>query len=260
MKKFFILFLIALVSCETDLDAILFQQFQKFIKKYQKNYSSMNEFLARFEVFKRNVIQLFKEKGYSHKIGITKFSDLTKQEFAKTYLNLNYDAFAYVNFEPVVAKNKNSAPDYWNWAEKGCVGTIKDQGSCGSCWAFAAMGNLECLYNRYKGLCKTFSEQMMVDCDTKDSGCNGGLMQYAFSWLASNGGIMTDADYPYVGKKQTCQSDATKYVDMKITGYKKLAMPKIGCGLDGLEWETVRGIIHSVFEWSNVEIMVCSLK
>ena len=64
------------------------------------------------------------------------------------------------------------------------------------------MGNLECLYNKYKGLCKTFSEQMMVDCDTKDSGCNGGLMQYAFSWLVSNGGIMTDVDYPYVGKKK----------------------------------------------------------
>ena len=47
---------------------------------------------------------------------------------------------------------------------------------------------------------------------------------------------------------------------VELTGYKKLAMPKIGCGLDGLEWETVRGIIHSVFEWSNVEIMVCSLK
>ena len=182
----------------------------------------MNEFLARFEVFKKNAMQLFQEKGYSHKTGITKFSDLTKQEFAKTYLNLNYDAFAYVNFQPTFAKNKNAAPDYWNWAEKGCVGTIKDQGSCGSCWAFATMGNLECLYNKYKGLCKTFSEQMMVDCDTKDSGCNGGLMQYAFSWLVSNGGIMTDVDYPYVGKKQTCKSDATKYVDMKITGYKKL--------------------------------------
>ena len=45
-----------------------------------------------------------------------------------------------------------------------------------------------------------------------------------------------------------------------LSGYKKLAMPKIGCGLDGLDWNTVRGIIHSVFEWSDVEIMVCSLK
>ena len=69
---------------------------------------------------------------------------------------------------------------------------------------------------------KTFSEQMLVDCDTYDSGCNGGLMENTFDWLKENGGIMTDTDYPYVGRKQTCASDPTKYVDMQITGYTKL--------------------------------------
>ena len=69
---------------------------------------------------------------------------------------------------------------------------------------------------------KTFSEQMLVDCDTSDSGCNGGLMEYSFTWLKKNGGIMLDSDYPYKGTKQSCKSDKTKYVDMTITGYKKL--------------------------------------
>jgi C1A family cysteine protease len=63
---------------------------------------------------------------------------------------------------------------------------------------------------------------MLVDCDTSDSGCNGGLMEYAFTWLKKNGGIMTDADYPYKGVKSTCKSSSSKYVDMKVTGYKKL--------------------------------------
>ena len=66
------------------------------------------------------------------------------------------------------------------------------------------------------------SEQMLVDCDTYDSACNGGLMEYAFTWLQENGGIMTDTDYPYKGYKSSCRSDASKYVDMTITGYTKL--------------------------------------
>ena len=79
----------------------------------------MNEFLARFEVFKKNAMQLFQEKGYSHKTGITKFSDLTKQEFAKTYLNLNYDAFAYVNSSLLSPKIKMLLPIIGTGLKKG---------------------------------------------------------------------------------------------------------------------------------------------
>ena len=68
---------------------------------------------------------------------------------------------------------------------------------------------------------KAFSEQMIIDCDTSDSGCNGGLMQYTFTWLKSNG-IMLEEDYPYTGVKGKCKSDKSKYIDMKVTGYKKL--------------------------------------
>ena len=63
---------------------------------------------------------------------------------------------------------------------------------------------------------------MLVDCDTSDSGCNGGLMQYSFTWLKKNGGIMYEAEYPYRGYQQTCMSDASRYADFYITGYQKL--------------------------------------
>ena len=223
MNKFFIVLLaLALVSCESDLETLIFQQFQKFIKKYQKKYDSINEFLARYEVFRMNVMETFKEENSLYQTGITKFSDLTKQEFAKTYLNLNYDAMAMANFDPYIVKVSNAAPSAYDWRDYGRVSAVKDQGSCGSCWAFATVANLEGLYYANKGVMKTFSEQMLVDCDTSDSGCNGGLMEYSFTWLKKNGGIMTDTDYPYKGTKQTCKSDKTKYVDMTITGYKKL--------------------------------------
>ena len=221
MNKFILALLIALVACDIDVDAIMFQQFQRFIKKYHKKYSSVNEFLARYEVFKRNTLTTFPENN-SSKTGITKFSDLTFQEFSKIYLNLNYDAMAVANFNPYIVKVSNAAPDAFDWRDKGYVSPVKDQGSCGSCWAFSTVANLEGQYYKGKGKMVTLSEQMLVDCDTYDSACNGGLMENTFTWLKENGGIMTDADYPYAGYKQTCKSDPSKYVDMTITGYKKL--------------------------------------
>ena len=222
MNKFLVVVLLALVACDSDLDALMFQQFQKFMKKYNKKYGSVNEFLARYEVFRRNVMTTFNEENLGYRTGITKFSDLTQQEFAKTYLNLNYDAMAMANFEPTIVKVTNAAPDAWNWQDKGVVANVKDQGSCGSCWAFSTMANLEGQYALGKGVVKTFSEQQLVDCDTLDSGCNGGLMEYSFTWLKDNGGFNLDTDYPYKGTKQACKSDSSKYVDMKVTGYKKL--------------------------------------
>ena len=221
MNKFLIVLVLALVACQTDLDSLIFQQFQKFIKKYQKKYESINEFLARYEVFRRNVMNTFKEENSLYQTGITKFSDLTKQEFAKIYLNLNYDAMAMANFDPTIVKVSNAAPAAYDWRDYGRVSPVKDQASCGSCWAFSTIANLEGLYYANKGVMKTFSEQMLVDCDTSDSGCNGGLMEYAFTWLKKNG-VMLDSDYPYKGVKSTCKSDKSKYVDMTVTGYKKL--------------------------------------
>ena len=222
MNKFILALLIALVACDTELDSLIFQQFQRFIKKYNKKYESVNEYLARFEVFKTNVMTSLKESNESYQTGITKFSDLTHQEFAKIYLNLNYDAMAMANFEPITVKVSNAAPTSYDWRNYGRVSAVKDQGSCGSCWAFSTVANLEGLYAAKKGTIKTFSEQMLVDCDTSDSGCNGGLMEYAFTWLKKNGGIMYDSDYAYKGTKGTCKSDSSKYADFKVTGYKKL--------------------------------------
>ena len=102
MKKIFIVLLaIAFISCESDLDSIIFQNFQKFIKKYNKKYTSINEYLARYQVFRMNYLKTTKTKNSSYKTGITKFSDLTFQEFSKIYLNLDYNAMALQNFSPV---------------------------------------------------------------------------------------------------------------------------------------------------------------
>ena len=220
MNKFLIALLIALVSCNVEMDTMLHNQFQKFIKKYNKKYSSVNEYLARFEVFKMNVMNLYKE-SQKYKTGITKFSDLTQQEFAKIYLNLNYDAMAVANFNLAHPSFSNAAPDSFDWRDKGLVTPVRDQGMCGSCWAFSTVANLEGLYYKLKGVAVDLSEQILVDCDTYDSACNGGLMEYAFQWIKENG-METEEDYPYTGYKGSCKADPSKYIDMKVTGWKKL--------------------------------------
>ena len=224
-KALLVLLCVALVSCEYDVESMIFRQFQKFIKKYNKKYSSMNEYLARYNVFRQNLEQTVENAPLTYKVGVTKFSDLTQQEFAKTYLNLEFPATALLNLYPAQVKASNAAPDAFDWRDKDVVSGVKDQGSCGSCWAFSTVGNLEGLYALNKGVVKTFSEQFLVDCDTLDSACNGGLMELSFEWLTDNGGFMYESDYPYTGRKQTCKQDKTKFVDMKVTGYTKLGDP-----------------------------------
>ena len=224
MNKLIVLFIaFTLIACNSELDSIIFKQFLKFIAKYNKKYSSINEFLARYQVFRNNIMTLFNSPKTSFNTGITQFSDLTKQEFSKNYLNLNYDAIAlFSNFSPYTVKNIKEAPEEFDWRDYGVLERCIDQGACGANWAIATMGNLEPLYTAHYGIHKTFSTQMLIDCDTLDSGCNGGLMEYAFTYLKNLGGIMLDADYPYRGIKSTCKYDSSKRINMRVTGYKKL--------------------------------------
>ena len=93
MKRILILFLVfTLISAEVDLESFIFTQFQRFITKYHKKYSSMQEYLARFQVFRLNFKETLNSSPKSYLTGITKFSDLTQQEFAKKYLNADFPA------------------------------------------------------------------------------------------------------------------------------------------------------------------------
>jgi len=93
-----------------------------------------------------------------------------------------------------------------DWRVRGAVGNVKNQGSCGSCWAFAAVSQLESLNYIKSGNYQYLSEQQLVDCATRgNNGCNGGFMSYAFDYYANANGMVAEDKYPYTARQGTCR-------------------------------------------------------
>ena len=209
MNKLILVALLALTFCIDNSERKTFQEFQKFLIKYNKKYNTIAEYFLRYNVFKKN-LKRFSQNKASYKMGINQFTDLTPTEFRKGYLNLDMKLVNKINYKKVSVNSKNDAPESWNWVDEGVFGPVKDQGYCGSCWAFSAMGNIEALNYMKTKEYVALSEQQLVDCDTEyDQGCNGGLMEYAFAYLVEKG-CMTEKDYPYVGYDDTCHYDESK--------------------------------------------------
>ena len=118
MKGILIIFLsITFIYAETGIESLIYTQFQKFTTKHHKKYSSIEEYLSRFAVFRLNFIDTLKSGQKPYLVGITKFSDLTPQEFKKKYLNLEIPITSFLNQRPSKIKLPKSVPDSWDWRD-----------------------------------------------------------------------------------------------------------------------------------------------
>jgi len=211
------------------------QEFEAFKATYGRRYATVEEEARRFKVFSANMrkaseLQLVNPHA---KFGANAFADMSEAEF-KTRHNGErfYRRAAKVSrsLETIrFSKAEKAAADsqQQDWRPKGAVTPIKNQGQCGSCWSFSTTGGIEGQWFLAGNTLTSLSEQELVSCDTIDQGCNGGLMDNAFTWLiqAKNGSIVTEASYPYVsggGNVPVCSMSGTQF-GAKIDSFKNIA-------------------------------------
>jgi cathepsin L len=173
-------------------------EFNNFKTNYGKVYTSAAEEAARFEIFKYHVdfVNSWDADAKGFSVAINEFADLSLEEFSSIYNGMNvtltYDESVHSEVSPVGAMQVD-------WVSKGAVTGIKNQGQCGSCWSFSTTGSVEGAHFLKDGKLVSLSEQNLVDCSTPEGnyGCNGGLIDSAFSYIEKIHGIDTEASYPY---------------------------------------------------------------
>lgn len=202
------------------------KHFVSFIKQHNKQYSA-KEAAKKFLIFNENLLTMRSDLIFDSNPKFSKFMDISAKEFKKTHRNLkieNINTSDYENFD-FSSISDIAVAESLDWRAKGAVTPVKDQGNCGSCWAFSTTGNIEAVNQIKTGELISVSEQQLVDCDTQeDEGCNGGLMENSMKY-AQKVGLMAEQDYPYQAVDQKCKYTKSK-VAVKISGFTVLTSRK----------------------------------
>ena len=205
-------------------EALLWKNFKE---SYNKKYSGVDE-PKRRTIFMENMRKgsSLEKSNPGCEFGMNIYTDLSSEEF-KVYHRLNMSVVE----SPVrmyTAEDVKANVNAIDWRTKGAVTHVKDQGNCGSCWAFSTTGGIEGQWKLAGNQLTSLSEQELVSCDTVDLGCFGGWQYDAMQWLLNNrsGSIVTEEEYPYTsikGQVAQCKDVSSMKVGATIKGYKMLA-------------------------------------
>jgi cathepsin F len=183
------------------------EQFSRWVVEHNKSYSP-EEYKYRIAVFQNNLetAQQYNQQEGQPIFGVTKFMDLTPEEFRASYL-LPKGLIQHKNKEFIdLPQQVTDIPVRFDWNDKKAVTPVYDQGQCGSCWAFSATEAIESQWFLAGNPLTSLSPQQIVDCDlgTGDEGCNGGDTPTAYEYVIKAGGMETEKDYPYTAEDDKC--------------------------------------------------------
>jgi C1A family cysteine protease len=225
---------------QAESEAALRVRFERFKQDFGKSYGTKQLEAYRFSIFTSNLERAAKlndEEG-NQVYGVTKFSDLTREEFTAQYLGYKpsfgqaaIDRLAMPVLQSTATANSLNAPNTtdFDWRKLGAVTRVKDQGQCGSCWAFSAVEEMESAWFLAGHPLTELSPQQVVSCDKKgkDEGCNGGDTVTAYVYM-KQAGLEADKDYPYKsgesGDDGPCRYSQAK-VAAKMTNWTYAVTP-----------------------------------
>jgi C1A family cysteine protease len=232
---------------------------EAFKSEHSKTYSTMEEESQRFGFFlenlkmadQRNDAEL-KNKGTAVH-GITRFSDMSQAEFESKLLTADVSMKSTNANVMADLPAPNANAGLVDWSGK-LTTPVKDQGYCGSCWAFSATEQIESDSMRTLGTSYILSPEQITQCDTTSSGCNGGWTEHAYNYVQKAGGIETNSDYPYTsyqGVTGSCHSSSSLYKigvnsyttvkgESNMASYVQSTGPLSVC-LDASSWNSYKG-------------------
>ncbi|XP_030147203.3 cathepsin K [Taeniopygia guttata] len=209
---------------QRELDA----QWELWKKTHRKQYNGQADEVTRRLIWEKN-LKYINTHNLEHSLGVHTFElamnhlgDMTSEEVVRTMTGLKVPRGHQRHNETLFVPDwTERAPAAVDWRKKGYVTPVKNQGQCGSCWAFSSVGALEGQLKRKTGKLLSLSPQNLVDCVANNDGCGGGYMTNAFEYVRQNRGIDSEDSYPYIGQDESCMYSPTGKA-AKCRGYREI--------------------------------------